>query len=234
MNALFSFIQTLGVFLAGLALRFGVFVAVLLVLTAIFLVGLGVVRLAGWLHRRVRGLGAADGIAWKRSGYYAPGHTWIESLSGQAIRVGFDDLAQRILGQVTAITLPAPGATLKEGQPLMQVACGDRHATIPSPISGKVLGINDEVTHDPTLIHRDPYRRGWLVSVDAANTAYTRLLWGEPARRWLKEESVRLSRFMEQQLQMHAADGGELTAPGSSLLEAQQWEALTKSFLKTA
>ncbi len=233
MNALISLLQTIGVFLAGLAVRFGIFVAVLLVLLAIFLVGLGVVRLFQMIRRRALGLGAADGLGWKRSGYYAPGHTWVESRSGQAIRVGFDDLAQRVLGHVTAMTLPVPGARLKEGQALVQVACGDRHATIPSPISGTVVGINDAVVRDPALIHRDPYRRGWLVSVDADNTAYTRLLWGEPARRWLREESVRLARFMEQQLQMHAADGGELTAPGASFLELQQWEAMMRAFLKT-
>lgn len=232
MDALFSIIASTGIFLAGLVVRFGLLVAVLLILTIVFLVGLGVVRLVASLRRSVLGLGVADGVSWKRKGYYAPGHTWVESLSGQAIRVGFDDLGQKVLGHVTAITLPAPGTKLKEGDPLTQVACGDKHAIIPSPISGTVVAINDSVIHDPKLIHRDPYRRGWLISLDAANTAYTRLPWGDAAKRWLREESVRLSRFLEQELQLHAADGGEFTAPGTSFLDAQQWRTMVKSFLK--
>lgn len=231
MNALLSTAQSIGIFLAGLAVRFGLLIAVLLVLTVIFLVGLGIVRLVMWLRSSALGLASAGGVAWKRSGYYAPGHTWVESRGSQGIRVGFDDLAQRVLTHVTAITLPAPGTKLKEGQPLTQLACNGRQTSIPSPVTGTVLAINDAVVRDPMLIHRDPYRRGWLLSIEPGNTAYTRLPWGEPAREWLREESRRLSRFMEEQLQLHAADGGELTAPGASLLDAQQWNAMVRAFL---
>lgn len=232
MNALMSIIESIGIFLAGLAVRFGLLVAVLLVLTVVFLVGLGIVRLVMSLRRMVLGLGTANGLSWKRSGYYAPGHTWVESRRTQGIRVGFDDLAQRVLEHVTAITLPVPGTKLKEGQPLTQLACGDRHAVIPSPVTGTVIAINDAVVRDPVLIHRDPYRRGWLLSIEPGNTAYARLPWGEGARQWLREESLRLSRFMEEQLQLHAADGGELVAPGASFLDAKQWNEMVQSFLK--
>jgi glycine cleavage system H lipoate-binding protein len=234
MNALFSIIQTIGIFLAGLVVRFGLLVAVLLVLTAIFLVGLGIVRLAGALRRRVLGLSVADGVSWKRQGYYAPGHTWVASVRGQAaIRVGFDDVAQHVLGHVTAVTFPSPGTKVQEGEPLAEVTCANGRAVIPAPAGGTVLAFNNAVIDDPTLIHRDPYRRGWLVSLEPANTAYTRLLWGDAAKRWLREESNRWSRVLEEQLQLHAADGGELTAPGASLLNAEQWNATVRSFLKT-
>jgi len=232
MNALLSIIGSIGIFLAGLVVRFGLLVAVLLILTIVFLVGLGVVRLAASLGRRILGLGVADGVSWKRSGYYAPGHTWVEALNGKTIRVGFDALGQKVLGHVTAITLPAPGAKLKEGESLTRVACGANHVVVPSPVAGTVVAINDSVIRDPALIHRDPYRRGWLVALEAADTAYARLPWGDAARRWLREESVRLSRFLEHQLQLHAADGGELTVPGTTLLDEQQWRAMVREFLK--
>ena len=232
MHALFSILESIGIFLGGLAIRFGIFVAVLLVLTVVFLVGLGVVRLVAAARRRVLGLGTADGLKWKRHGYYAPGHMWLESRGANAIRIGFDDLGQKVLDHVTALTLPPPGTKLKEGDALTQVACGNRHAVLPSPVSGTVVAINDAVIRNPALIHRDPYRRGWLVALEPGDTAYARLLWGDGARQWLREESVRLSRFVEEQLQLHAADGGELTAPGHSLLDAQQWNAMVRSFLK--
>jgi glycine cleavage system H protein len=232
MHALISILESIGIFLGGLAVRFGLFVAVLLVLTTVFLVGLGIVRLVAATRRRVLGLGTADGLRWKRNGYYAPGHTWVESRGPLGIRVGFDDLGQKVLGHVTALTLPPPGTVLKEGQALTQVACGSRHAVTPSPVSGTVVAINDAVIRNPTLIHRDPYRSGWLVALEPGNTAYARLPGSNAARPWLCEESLKLARFMEEQLQLHAADGGELTAPGHSLLDGEQWNAMVRSFLK--
>jgi glycine cleavage system H protein len=232
MHALVSIIESIGIFLGGLAVRFGIFVAVLLVLTVVFLVGLGVVRLVAAVRRRVLGLSSADGVTWKRNGYYAPNHMWIQFLGATGIRIGLDDLGQRVLDNVTALTLPTPGTKLKEGEALTRVACGDRHAVLPSPMGGTIVAINDAVLRNPALIHRDPYRRGWLVAMDPANTAYARFPWGDGALKWLRDESTRLSRFMEEQLQLHAADGGELTAPGHSLLDGEQWTAMVRSFLK--
>jgi glycine cleavage system H lipoate-binding protein len=233
MNALLSALSSIGIFIIGMVARFGLLLVVLAVLAGIFLLGLSVVRGVAWMRRRILGLGAADGVAWKRHGYYAPGHTWVEAAGATTVRLGFDDLAQRVLGHVTALSLPAPGTTIAEGQALTEVVCGDKRAVIPSPVAGTVVAINDAVARDPSLLHRDPYRRGWLVAIEAANTAYTRLLYGEPAREFLTQESKRLTRFFEQELQLHAADGGEFVAPGASFLDALQWRTLTQSFLKT-
>ncbi len=233
MDAVVSVAQSIGIFLAGLILRFGLFVGVLLVLTAVFLVGLGIVRLAAWMRQRVLGLGAADGLSWKRHGYYAPGHTWVELHDSRTLRLGFDDLAQKVLGRVTGITMPKSGTKIGEGDPLVEVVCGERRAVIPSPVSGTIVDSNDAVVLHPGAIHHDPYRRGWLVGIEPANNAYTRLLFGPPAVRWLREESTRLHRFLEQELQLHAADGGEYVAPGSLFLDDEQWRAMVKEFLKT-
>jgi glycine cleavage system H protein len=232
MNGLLSILESAGIFVAGLVVRFGILAAVLVVLAAIFLLGLSVVRLVALLRRRVLGLGVADGLSWKRHAYYAPGHTWVEATRTNAVRVGFDDLAQRVLGAATHIVLPKPGDQVREGQPLAEIVCGERRARVPSPVTGTVTASNDVAALDPTLVHRDPYRRGWLVAIEPANNAYTRLLWGAQASRWLREESARLRHSLEQQLQLHAADGGELAAPGATLLDEQQWQALVREFLK--
>jgi len=234
MNALLSALASIGIFLVGMVARFGLLLLVLALLAGVFLAGLVVVRGVAWARRRMLGLDRANGIAWKRHGYYAPGHTWVEVSGASTVRLGLDDLAQRVLGHVTGLSLASPGTILAEGQAIGEVVCDDKHTSIPSPVAGKVIAINDAVTRDPSLLHRDPYRRGWLVGVEAANTAYTRLLYGEPARDFLSREAQRLTRFFEQELQLHAADGGEFMAPGASFLDAQQWRKLVQSFLKAS
>ncbi len=101
MNALLTALGSIGIFLAGLVVRLGILGVVLLVLAVVFMAGLAVVRAVGLLRRRVLGLGMADGLTWKRHGYYAPGHTWVELHDSRTLRLGFDDLAQKVLGRVT-------------------------------------------------------------------------------------------------------------------------------------
>jgi hypothetical protein len=57
------------------------------------------------------------------------------------------------------------------------------------------------------------------------------VLRGEAARRWVERESVRLTRFLEHDLGLAAADGGEIVAPPPALLTGEQWTALTMAFL---
>jgi hypothetical protein len=61
---------------------------------------------------------------------------------------------------------------------------------------------------------------------------YMRLLYGERARSWLREEGARLAQFLETELGVAAADGGEFLFPAPSFLSDAQWEALTGAFLK--
>jgi glycine cleavage system H lipoate-binding protein len=226
-------LESIGVLVVGLLIRFGILLLVLAVLAVIFFIGLGLVRGFGAAWQTLAGLSAIEGLWWRRGLYYAPGHTWVRWQGARALRVGLDDLAQRLLPSVSAVTLPAPGARLGEGQVASEIMCGEKRARIVSPVEGTVTAVNPEVAKDPSLIHRDPYRRGWLFTVDAADTRYTRLPYGNEARNWFRDEAVRLAHFLERELGVAAADGGELLAPGPAFLRSEQWDALTSEFLKS-
>jgi glycine cleavage system H protein len=231
MQALIDLLQGIGVFLAFLAARFALLVVVLAALTVVFLVGLGVVRLAGMVRRRALGLTRVGGLVWRPGVYYSPGHAWLQWKGTDRLAVGLDDLAQHLLARITEVTLPAIGQVLRAGEPVATVLAGGRRALVPAPVSGKVVAVNRRLLRNPSLIHNDPYARGWLYAVAPADAAHGRLPYGEPSRRWFSVEAHRFSQFMEQQLGHAVADGGELVAPGPSLLTDEQWEDMTRSFL---
>jgi glycine cleavage system H lipoate-binding protein len=232
MHALLTTLQNIGIFIAGLVVRFGLLVAVLLILTVVFLVGLGIVRFFGLVRRKLEGVRSVDGVLHQPGIYYAPGHTWIRAAGENMVEVGMNDLAQRLFPGMSAIGLPAVGATIGAGHAAVQVTCGDKHATMVSPVEGKVVAINEAVRHDPSIARRDPYHRGWLFKFEVPDGRYTRLPYGDAARTWLDKEAIRLAHFIEGQLAMAAADGGELLAPGPALLNDEQWSALTRAFLE--
>src|SRR5208282_3316775 len=77
----------------------------------------------------------------------------------------------------------------------------------------------------------DPYREGWLFEVMPANFDYTHLRRGRSAQGWFGAEAARLRQFLERDLGLAAADGGELILATPALLNDEQWTALTESFL---
>jgi glycine cleavage system H protein len=233
MQAVIDTLQNVGVFIVFLAARFAVLLIVLAALTVIFLAGLAVVRAVGRVRRHALGLTWVEGLTWRPGVYYAPGHSWLQWREGGSLRVGLDDLAQHVLARVTEILLPEPGQLVKAGESVAVIRCGSRRTAVPAPVNGRVVGINRRLAGNPALLHRDPYARGWLYTVEPEDASYTRLPYGNDSRHWFSGEAIRLSQFLEHQLGMAAADGGELVAPGPSLLSEAQWEEMTGTFLQS-
>jgi glycine cleavage system H protein len=234
MQAAIDTLQNVGLFILFLAARFAVLLVVLAVLTVVFLAGLGVVRLVQRARRRALGLAMVDGLMWRAGVYYSNGHSWLQPREGGAIRVGLDDLAQHVLSRVSEVMLPEPGRLVRVGETAAVVRAGKRRALIPAPLSGRVVAVNSKIVNAPSRLHNDPYAGGWLYTVQPEDTSYTRLPYGSESKPWFSREAIRLSQFLEHQLGMAAADGGELVAPGPSLLTESQWEEMTQSFLQSA
>ncbi len=222
-----------GAVLAGTVARLALVALAAMLLGVPVLVGVHAAR--GFMRARERALGLAhvDGLVWKPDSYYAPGHIWVRRLTPERLRVGVDDLAQRVLTGASVVSLPPRGSLVREGDVAAIVRCGDKLGGIRSPVDGVVLAVNHAVERDPSLIHREPYARGWLYTVKPSNARYGRLLGGDRALAWLRDERQRLAHFLEGAVGIAAADGGDLVAPPPSLLTSEQWSELTQAFLLT-
>jgi glycine cleavage system H protein len=234
MQAVLDMLQNIGIFLAFLAARFAVLLVVLAALTVVFLAGLAVVRLVGLARQRALGLTRVDGLMWRPGVFFSPGHAWLEPREGGALRIGLDDLAQHVLSRISEVILPSPGQLVRAGEPVAIIRAGKRRAAIPAPVTGRVVAVNRRVASSPIRMHNDPYAGGWLFLVQPDDTSYTTLPHGAESRTWFSREAVRLSQFFEHQLGMAAADGGELVAPGPSLLTESQWAEMTQNFLQAS
>lgn len=233
MAGLIDLLQTFGVLLVGLIAR---------ALLAVTVIAIGALPVAGVLilvrmgrHalERARGVESTGHVKWQRDLYYAPGHLWLKPDPDGALLVGMDDLAQRLLPAIDSVSVPVEGAALHRGDPLGTVRMGERAITLKSPIEGKVVAINPRLADDPSKIHRDPYRRGWLVSMRPETLDYQAFTSGPKAEAWFQEEDRRLTAFLEDRLGLAAADGGELTMPPHALLSDEAWREMERSFFST-
>jgi glycine cleavage system H lipoate-binding protein len=231
MPAAIEILQSIGVFVAGLLARLGLFLAMIAVLVLPALAIALAVRWMGARRRRALGLRRVAGLTFRPGVSYAPGHTWLRPRSGGALEIGIDDLAQRLLTSVTAVELPRPGDRVERGQVIATLHGGGRAVPILSPVTGTVAGVNASVLRDPGLVKRDAYGKGWLVAVAPEDAAWEAFPRGDAAEAFMRGEAGRFGRFLEERLGFAAADGGELVSPAPWLVGEEGWKELTAAFL---
>jgi len=95
---------------------------------------------------------------------YTAEHEWIRAVDG-GVRIGITDHAQRALGDIVFVTLPALGAQVEAGQSLGEIESPKSVADIYAPISGEVVARNDVLDARPELVNADPYGDGWMVEL---------------------------------------------------------------------
>lgn len=164
---------------------------------------------------------------------YHPGHTWAVKESRQAVRMGLDDFAARVLGQIDKIDLPARGRWLRQGERGWTITRGEHRFDMLSPMEGEVVEINSDVLRDPSLMHRDPYGLGWLVAVQAPAVEgnMKNLLHGRLAQRWMEESASALHTHLSPGCETRMQDGGQAIDDMLALLPESDWEKFIKEML---
>jgi glycine cleavage system H lipoate-binding protein len=163
---------------------------------------------------------------------YHPGHTWALSESPNLVRVGMDDFASKLVGNIERITLPQRGRWIRQGQKLWTIFRDGKSVDMVSPIEGTITDINEAVVKDPSLAHKDPFGEGWLVAVQSpdAKTNFRNLLSGALAKWWTEESALRLQKRMPMALGALAQDGGIAIDDLTAQMPDQDWAALAKEF----
>jgi glycine cleavage system H protein len=92
-------------------------------------------------------------------------HTWIEKI-GNRIRIGISSFAAKELGEVVYVELPRVGSFLKKGEEAIILESTKAATDICSPISGRIVAVNEAILITPSLITSDPEGKGFLIEVD--------------------------------------------------------------------
>jgi glycine cleavage system H protein len=167
------------------------------------------------------------------------GHTWVSVDTLGWAQVGMDDFAQRTMGRIDAVELPAGGQEVHRGDPLFTVRQGQRTATFTSPIDGVVHAVNQSLNQYPETMKENPYREGWVCHIKPSHLARNlkQLAIAEEARAWFDREVQRFQEFfaarpiatmaMGQVLQ----DGGQLSDGVLEFMDDETWDLFTSEFL---
>lgn len=173
--------------------------------------------------------------------FLSKGHAWIEVLGSGKARIGVDDFVQKLVGSFSGVAPIPIGSTVRKGDPLVTLRQGERVLTIPAPLSGTLLELNEEVLEDASGINADPYGSGWIAVLEPSNLSAelpSSAIAGA-ASQWLRGEIRRFKEFIaEYTTRTHAleagvtlADGGVPVAGVLRLTDDKAWDQFKHTFI---
>jgi glycine cleavage system H protein len=107
---------------------------------------------------------------------YAESNEWI-MLEGKTGTIGISDYAQDQLSDIVfAEVIVSEGDPVKKGDTIATIESVKAAADVYSPVSGKVLSVNEALAGAPEVINTDPYGAAWIVKIELSDPAETNVL----------------------------------------------------------
>lgn len=131
--------------------------------------------------------------AYSTSFRYTKDHEWIQVMTGEISssssfasvapvvgRVGVTNYAQKALGDLVYVELAKKNTQLTKGSPIGVVESVKGASDIYSPVSGRIIAVNEAVIKKPSLINKHPEAEGikmlcsykfvgWLCEIEVDN-----------------------------------------------------------------
>ncbi|NBV50283.1 glycine cleavage system protein GcvH [bacterium] len=101
---------------------------------------------------------------------YTKEHEWV-LMEDNIATIGITDFAQESLGDVTYIQLPKEGEMISKNDPFGVVESVKAVSDLYSPVTGRVIEVNQPLLDAPELVNQDPYSDGWMVKVEVKDTS---------------------------------------------------------------
>jgi len=95
---------------------------------------------------------------------YSQTHEWVK-VDKDVVTVGITDFAAKQLTDLAYLELPSIGEKVARGSSFGVVETVKAVSDLYSPISGKIIKVNENLSREPDIVTEDPYGEGWMIIV---------------------------------------------------------------------
>ena len=105
---------------------------------------------------------------------YTNEHEWVR-LEGDTATVGITDFAQKQLGDVVFVELPATGTQVSQGQVFGTIESVKAVSELYAPLTGEVTEVNSGLGTHPEAVNSAPHDT-WMIKIKLSNDSETSAL----------------------------------------------------------
>ncbi len=168
--------------------------------------------------------------------FISDNHTWVAISQDGAVRIGIDDFAKKLIGEIDDIEFPNLGMKIAKGQPLFSIKQNKKRITFNSPLSGHVAKLNHDLSEDLSAINFTSYEKNWICSIDAEklDTELQNLKIGKSAVTFYQDEIDSYSKFIKEHLKIEKeqTDFEELFVAQLQKLNEKEWYLVVSKFFR--
>ena len=107
--------------------------------------------------------------------FYTESHEWV-LIENEMVTIGITDFAQNELGDIVFLELPDEGVEIIKNEIFGTVEAVKTVADLYSPMSGKVINVNEDLNNEPELVNHDPFGMGWLIKIQTISSSQSKNL----------------------------------------------------------
>lgn len=102
---------------------------------------------------------------------YSPQGVWVSPEPDRPgrVRLGLSDYVQQRNGDVAFVHLKPPGTRVSRGDEFGDLETIKATMSLDSPVAGEIVEINQQLDARPEQLNQEPYGKGWLAVIDAAD-----------------------------------------------------------------
>jgi glycine cleavage system H protein len=100
------------------------------------------------------------------SGYFFNNRDCWARIDGSRARVGVSDFVRQNAGEVLSFDPPPVGVEYFASDDICTLVAAKTTIDIVSPVSGRLVAVNQELIENPSFMNEEPYERGWVVELE--------------------------------------------------------------------
>ena len=97
-------------------------------------------------------------------------HEW-SFVQDDVVTLGLTPFAVNKLTDITYVEMKPAGTRVALGESIGEVESVKTTSDVYASIDGEIVEVNSEAARDPSIVNADPFGKGWLVKIRAADTA---------------------------------------------------------------